>query len=59
MKVNKWALVDEATCQWIQPDSGGLSGGGIAGIIIFILILIGGGGFAGYAFKEKKFCFDS
>lgn len=58
MKVDKWAIVDEATCQWIQPASGELSGGGIAGIIIVIVILLGVGGFAGYAYKEKKFCFN-
>ena len=61
MKVGKWSIVDESTCKWIEPPGrggGGIGGGGIAGIIIAILAFIGGAG-AGFAYKEKKWCFAS
>ena len=56
MKKGKWARCEMSTCKWI--DSGGLSGGAIAGIIICILALLGiAGGGTWYSKKENKFCF--
>ena len=60
MKKGKWARCDRSTCKWIEPpgNSGGLGGGGIAGIIICILALLGiAGGGTWYSKKENKFCF--
>ena len=58
MKKGKWARCEMSTCKWI--DSGGLSGGAIAGIIICILALLGiAGGGTWYSKKQNKFCFAS
>ena len=60
MKEGKWARCDMSTCKWHEPggNSGGLGGGGIAGIIICILVLLGvAGGGTWYSKDKNKFCF--
>ena len=59
MKKGKWARCDEATCKWEGPSSegqsGGLSGGGIAGIIIAIIAALGR---VVYCKKGNMLCFS-